>query len=159
MTIGGDSSSGGRPLPVAFGPRPDTAPMTMELATQMLPLVTRIVADLRMAWEAWRTAVTRYDTVLAANDADMDSKLARAAQRDVKRRAADVDALREELLPLGATCRSPRSGRVKWLTYIDGIPARLLWQPGEANVSRWEGREAGVLLDVEESAEDDPSRP
>ena len=158
MTIGGDSSSGARPLPVAFGPRPDTAPMTMELATQMLPLVTRIVADLRVAWEAWRTAVTRYDTVLAAIDADLDSQLARTAHKDVKRRAADVDALRQELVPLGATCRSPRSGRVEWLAYVDGIPARLLWQPGEATVSRWEGRDLAVLLDIEEADEDDPSR-
>ncbi|MBC7844665.1 MAG: DUF2203 family protein [Gemmatimonadaceae bacterium] len=132
--------------------------MTMQLATQMLPLVTRIVADLRTAWEAWRTAVTRYDTVLAAIDADMDSKLARTAQREVKRRAAEVDALRQELVPLGATCRSPRSGRVEWLAYVDGIPARLLWQPGEATVSRWEGRDLSVLLDIEEVDEDDPSR-
>jgi hypothetical protein len=158
MTIGGDSSSGARPLPVAFGPRPDAPPMTMALATQMLPLVTRIVADLRVAWEAWRAAVTRYDTVLAAIDADMDSSLARAAKRDVRQRAAEVDALRDELVPLGATCRSPRSGRVEWLAYVDGIPARLLWQPGEATVTRWEGRDAGVILDVEESDEDDPSR-
>jgi hypothetical protein len=158
MTIGGDSSSGARPLPVAFGPRPDAAPMTMELATQMLPLVRRIVADLRLAWEAWRTAVTTYDTVLAALDADMDSQLARTAHRDVKRRAADVDALRQELVPLGASCRSPRSGAVEWYAYVDGIPARLLWQPGEERVTRWEGRDAGVLLDIEEIDEDDPSR-
>lgn len=158
MTNGGDSGSGARPLPVAIGPRPGTAPMTMELATSMLPLVTRIVADLRVAWEAWRSAVTRYDTVLAEFDADVDSQLARAAQRDVKRRAADVDALRLELVPLGATCRSPRTGRVEWPAFVEGIPARLLWHPGEPSVTRWEGRDSGVVLDVEESDEDDPSR-
>ena len=158
MTIGGDSGSGARPLPVAIGPRPGAAPMTMELASSMLPLVTRIVADLRIAWEAWRSAVTRYDAVLAEFDTDMDSSLARTAQRDVQQRAADVDALRQELVPLGASCRSPRSGRVEWLAYVDGIPARLLWQPGDASVSRWEGRDSGVVLDVEESVGDDPSR-
>jgi hypothetical protein len=158
MTIGSDSSSGSRPLPVALGSRPDAAPMSMQLATQMLPLVQRIVADLKVAWEAWRAAVTRYDTVLAALDADMDSVLARTARKDVKVRAAEVDALRQELVPLGATCRSPRSGRVEWLAYVDGIPARLLWQPGEAAVTRWEGRDAHVVLDIEESDEDDPSR-
>lgn len=158
MTIGGDSSSGARPLPVAIGPRHGTIPMTMALATSMLPLVTRIVADMRVAWEAWGSAVTRYDTVLAEFDADMDSQLARTAQRDVRRRAAEVDALRQELVPLGATCRSPRSGRVEWPAYVDGIPARLLWQPGEDSVTRWEGRDSGVVLDVEESDEDDPSR-
>ena len=159
MTIGGDSGSGARPLPVAIGPRPDAAPMSMELATQMLPLVQRIVADLRVSWEAWRAAVTRYDAVLAALDADMDSQLARTARRDVKQRAAEVDALRKELVPLGATCRSPRSGTVEWLADVEGIPARLLWQPGEPAVTRWEGRDASVLLDVDESDEDDPSRP
>ena len=158
MTIGGDSGSGARPLPVAIRPRPGTIPMTMALATSMLPLVTRIVADLRVAWESWRSAVTRYDTALAEFDADMDSQLARTAQRDVKQRAAEVDALRQELVPLGATCRSPRSGRVEWPAYVDGIPARLLWQPGEDSVTRWEGRDSGVVLDVEESDEDDPSR-
>lgn len=158
MTIGGDSSSGARPIPVAFGPRPDALPMSMDLATQMLPLVQRIVADLKVGWEAWRAAVTRYDTVLAAFDADMDSPLARNARREVKQRAADVDALRQELVPLGATCRSPRSGRVEWLAVVDGIPARLLWQPGEASVTRWEGRDVDALLDIDEIDEDDPSR-
>jgi hypothetical protein len=158
MTIGGDSSSGARPRPASIGPRTMPVPVTMELATQMLPLVRRIVADLRVAWEGWRAAVTRYDTVLAAFDADMDSHLARTARRDVKLRAAEVDALRAELVPLGANCKSPRSGRVEWPTVVDGIPARLLWEPGEERVTRWEGRDADVALDSEESEEDDPSR-
>ncbi len=158
MTIGGDSGSGTRPLQVAIGPRPSTIPMTMELATQMLPLVTRIVSDLRTAWEAWRAAVIRHDAVLTAVDADTGPSLELAARREMQQRAGEVDALRLELVPLGATCRSPRSGRVEWPAHVDGIPARLLWQPGELTVSRWEGRDAGVILDVEESNEDDPSR-
>ena len=133
--------------------------MTFALATQMLPLVRRIVADLRDAWESWRAAVTRYDTVLAALDADMESQLARTAQRDVKRHAADIESLRQELAPLGATCRSPRSGRVEWLSVVDGIPARLLWQPGEDEVTRWEGRDGAAVPDRDDSDEDDPSRP
>jgi len=132
--------------------------MSRQLATQMLPLVRRIVADLRVSWEAWRAAVTRYDTVLAALDADINSPLARTAHRDVKRHAAEIDALRQELAPLGASCRSPRSGRVEWFAFVDGIPARLLWQPGEDSVTRWEGRDSGVMLDIDKGEEDDPSR-
>lgn len=158
MTIGGDSGLGPRPLPVAIGPRTD-APMTPALATQMLPLVTRIVADLRVAWEAWRAAVVRDDTVRAAIDAEVNSPLSRTARREVTARAEDVDALQRELVPLGAICRLPRSGRVEWETVIDGIPARLLWQPGETSVTRWEGRDEEVELDTEESDTSDPSRP
>ena len=159
MTIGGDSTQGARPLPAEFGPRGESMPMTMELATQMLPLVRRIAEDLRQSWIAWRAAVTRYDTVLAALDADMDSQLARTAHRDVRARAADVEALREELVPLGGSCRSPRSGRVEWFAVVDGAPARLLWEPGETAVSRWEGRDAVAVPDVDDDAdEDDPSR-
>jgi len=156
MTIGGDSSSGARPLPVTIEPRDGPAPVSMELATLMLPLVRRIVADLQVEWEAWRGAVTRYDSVLAELDANMESPRARAARREVQRRAGDVDALRQELVSLGAVCRSPRSGRVEWLSFVDGIPARLLWVPGEECVTRWEGRDADVVLD--DGEEDDPSR-
>ncbi len=158
MTFAGDSGAGPRPLPAATDPGPD-APMTMALATQMLPLVTRIAADLRVAWETWRTAVTRYDTVVAALDAELESPLARRARREAAARASDIDALRQELAPLRATCRSPRSGRVEWDTVVDGIPARLLWQPGEATVSRWEGRDVDVELGHEEPDTGDPSRP
>ena len=158
MNIGGDSSSGARPLPVTIEPRAGPASVTMALATQMLPLVRRIVADLRVEWDAWRAAVTRYDTVLAAPDVEMESPAARAARRDVKRHAAEIDAMRQELVPLGASCRSPRSGRVEWLSVVDGIPARLLWVPGEESVTRWEGRDADVLLDLDDADEDDPSR-
>jgi len=158
MTIGGDSTPGARPLPVTIEPRDGPAPVSMALATQMLPLLRRIVADLRVEWEAWRAAVTRYDSVLAEVDADMESPRARAARRDVKRHAGEVDALRQELVPLGAICRSPRSGRVEWLAFVDGIPARLLWVPGEESVTRWEGRDAEVVLDLDDVDEDDPSR-
>ena len=158
MTIGGSSSSGARPLPVTIEPRDGSAPVSMELATQMLPLVRRIVADLQVEWDAWRGAVTRYDSVLAELEADMESPRARGARRDVKRHAGEVDALRQELVPLGAICRSPRSGRVEWLAFVDGIPARLLWVPGEESVTRWEGRDADVVLDRDDADEDDPSR-
>ncbi len=158
MTIGGNSGAGAGPLPAALAPR-DDVPVTMAVATRMLPLVTRIAADLRSAWEAWRAAVTRYDTVVAALDADMESPLARRARREVAARAADIEALRQELVPLQATCRSPRAGRVEWETVVDGIPARLLWEPGEATVSRWEGRDAPVELANDEPDTGDPSRP
>ena len=63
-----------------------------------------------------------------------------------------------ELVPLGATCRSPRSGRVEWNAVVDGIPARLVWLPGEEAVTRWEGRDTTVSLEPDEGEEDDPSR-
>ncbi|MCC7054790.1 MAG: DUF2203 family protein [Gemmatimonadaceae bacterium] len=145
-------------MPVSSPPRDETPPMTMALATRMLPLVERIVADLRVAWEAWRAAVTRYDTVLAALDADMDSQLSRTAHRDVRRRAAEVEALRRELEPLGATCRSPRNGRVEWLAVVDGMPSRLLWQPGEVSVTRWEPTDELHVTTPDDLDDTDPSR-
>jgi Uncharacterized conserved protein (DUF2203) len=158
MTIGGDSGSRARPVSVAIAPRVEPPVITLALATSMLPLVSRIVADLTNAWKAWRSAVTRYDTVLAAVDADMNSALARRAQRDVAEHAAQIDALRRELEPLGATCRSPRSGRVEWLTVLDGVSARAVWQPGETAVVRWE-RTDGLEPEPDDEDEDDPSRP
>ncbi len=159
MTIGGDSNSRAQPMPVA-APLPDLAPtMTPALATSMLPLVSRIVADLRTAWEAWRSAVNRYDDVMAALDADLNSTIAREAQRHVRRCAAEVEALRHELEPLGATCPSPRSGRVEWHAIIDAVPVTLLWHPGDLAVTQIEsGTTAHDASDADDSDDTDPSR-
>ena len=158
MTISGDSNPRARPMPVA-APEPEQAPnMTLALATQMLPLVSRIVADLRTSWESWRAAVNRYDEVMAALDSDMHSTIALEAQRHVRRCASDVDALRRELEPLGATCRSPRTGRVEWPAVTDATAVRLLWQPGESAVTRFESAGRVSELIVDDSDDTDPSR-
>ena len=158
MTISGDSNPRARPMPVTV-PAPDQLPtMTLALASQMLPLISRIVADLRTAWEAWRAAVNRYDDVMAALDSDLYSPIALEAQRKVRRCAGDVDALRRELEPLGATCRSPRSGRVEWPAVIDAMPVRLLWQPGETAVTRYEPASSADEIVVDDSDDTDPSR-
>lgn len=158
--IGGEQDSGTRPRPRAISEQSALpAPVTTALATRMLPLVTRIAADVRVAWEHWRTAVAHYDAVLAAIDADMDSPLARKAHTDVQVRAAEVEALRRELVPLGATCPSPRTGRVEWATTIDGVAACLVWEPGDERVTLWlpDPSAPDELQPVPD--EDDPSRP
>jgi hypothetical protein len=142
---------------VALLARDDAPPVTLALATRMLPLIRRIVNDLHVEWEAWRAAVTRYDTVVATLDADVHAPLARAAQRDVARHAEEIESLRAELVSLGAVCRSPRTGRIEWATLIAGAPARLLWQPGESAVTRWEDALRAAHDDAEPD-EADPSR-
>ena len=158
MTISGEHDSGTRPMPCAIGPRADAPPITSALATRMLPLVSRIAADVRVAWESWRTAVAQYDAVMAAVDADVRSPLARRAQEDVQARAAEVESLRNELLPLGATCPSPRTGRVEWATVIDGVDACLVWHPGDERVTRWMPDPAAPHELFPVPDEDDPSR-
>jgi hypothetical protein len=158
MNIGGDSNSQARPLPAAVSSLTEpSGRMTLELATQMLPLVSRIASDLRDAWKIWRVAVTTYDAVMAALDADGTSVLARDAQREVRRRAADIEALSRELEPLGAMCRSPRSGRIEWNAVIDASPVRLLWEPDEPAVTRFEQADTPVFV-PDESDDTDPSR-
>ena len=105
------------------------------LATRMLPLISRIVADLRTAWFGWRAAVTRYDAAFAALRSEPESPLVRRAEEDVQMHAAAVEALREELRPLGAVCLSPRTGRVEWHTVRDGVAELLFWEPGLSHVS------------------------
>lgn len=117
------------------GPLADGGPVPAALATRMLPLVERIAVDLQRAWRAWRDAVESYET-RALRDGS-DTQEARDALGDVERCAADVEALRRELRPLGATCPSPRTARVEWTTEVEGVPGRLVWYPGDAEVRRW----------------------
>jgi Uncharacterized conserved protein (DUF2203) len=159
MTSGGEHDAGARPTPAAMGPRDDAPviPLTPALATRMLPLVERIVTDVQEAWKEWRAAVSRYDTVLAAIDADAESKLARVAQRDVESRAAELESLRGELAPLGATCPTPRTGRVEWQTEVAGRFATLIWNPGDTEVSV--SIDGDLVTVPDDAEEDDPSRP
>jgi hypothetical protein len=160
MTFSDAYNPRAKPLPVALLARDEAPVVTLELATRMLPLVRRITADLHTSWVAWRAAVTRLDTVLAALDADSGSALARTAQQDVDRYAVEIESLRAELVSLGADCRSPRTGRIEWNSTMAGAPVRLLWQPGEETVTRWE--ESSIAGDPAlrstDGDEDDPSR-
>lgn len=105
------------------------------LATRMLPLVARIAVDLQRAWRAWRDAVEAYE--LRALGDGSDTQEARDALGDVERCAADVEALRRELRPLGASCPSPRTARIEWSTEVDGMAGRLVWYPGDVVIRRW----------------------
>jgi Uncharacterized conserved protein (DUF2203) len=158
MTSGGENNFDARPARVAIGPRddPSTMPLTPALATRMLPLVQRIAADVQEAWKEWRAAVARYDTVLAAIDADADSKLARVAKRDVDARATELESLRSELTRLGATCPTPRTGRVEWQTEVAGRFATLIWNPGDTEVSV--SIDGDLVTVPDDAEEDDPSR-
>ncbi|MCU0626552.1 MAG: DUF2203 family protein [Gemmatimonadaceae bacterium] len=118
--------------PAAITLEPETTPA---LATRMLPLVARIAHDLQRAWRAWREAVEAYELRALHDGSDTDG--ARDALGHVERCAADVEALRRELHPLGATCPSPRTARIEWRTVIDGAPGRLVWYPDDAEVRRW----------------------
>jgi hypothetical protein len=154
MSDSSDRDARGRPASVSIEPRADRMRVSESLATQMLPLVSRIVTDLREEWRAWRAAVSRYDAVLATLDVDPESPLARVAEKDVRTRAAAVEALRDELRPLGATCPSPRTGRVEWVSMHDGVLERLVWHPGDERVIAQ--LEQGEMVSVPD--EDDPSR-
>jgi hypothetical protein len=101
----------------------------------MLPLVGRIALDLQQGWQRWRDAVEHYELVAAGDGSDTDG--AREALAAVEQRAADVEALRRELRPLGASCPSPRTARIEWTTEIAGVAGRLVWYPGDGEVRHW----------------------
>lgn len=126
--------------PLVGRPEAEPAPaaaahVSPALATRMLPLVARIAADLQDGWHAWREAVERYEATALADGSD--TQAARDALAQVETRAAAVEALRRELVPLFATCPSPRTARIEWVTEIAGIPGRLVWYPGDDVVRRW----------------------
>ena len=129
------------PLDPLVGPPPadpavaPPSPVSPALATRMLPLVARIAADLQDGWQAWREAVEHYEATALAEGTD--TQVARDALAHVERRAAAVEALRRELVPLAASCPSPRTARIEWLTEIAGIAGRLVWYPGDEVVRRW----------------------
>lgn len=109
-------------------------------ATDALPLVEQIVADMQGAFDAMQTAAQEGVT-LQMECADTDEGQ-RRIRENAKRVAAHRDALEgyaNELRELRIEPRDYEKGYVDFPTLMHGEPAFLCWAPGEKEVRQWHG--------------------
>jgi hypothetical protein len=115
------------------------AGITFTQARKMLPLVSRIVTDIRDRW----TNVTR----LEAEQADLDHRRRKLEWPERKRRyqigediAAEQHRLQEtaaELEQLSVLLVDPVQGEVAFPTMLGGRQAYFLWRLGDADLGWW----------------------
>lgn len=116
---------------------------TPEEADALLPLVRRIVRDVRLAHGRWSEALAHYEVHAANARADWEPPELEASRERVKAEAEQVDRLLRDLADLGVEFRDFELGLVDFPSLRDDRPVWLCWRDGEDRVTHWHGIDDG----------------
>ncbi len=128
------------PTPAPDAPAPRF--FSWEEANRTLPLVRRVVADLVAAHEELRPLMARFNALPAA---ERTGDAAAGLRDELSARAADVEALADELHALGCHFKGFEEGLVDWYSYYAGRPVFLCWKAGEGAIEWWHQIDAGFM--------------
>lgn len=109
---------------------------TADSATRTLPLVTRVVEDIR---RVYRQREALGDALLAASE----SPVADAQQRDFDGATRELTEFARELETVGCVLKDAANGLVDFPGEIDGDEVWLCWKPGETEVAYWHPLDTG----------------
>ena len=118
---------------------------TPEQATQMLPLVRRIVEDIVVAVGRWRERIREFEIVTASVTSQAPDPRAAELEREAGAIAAEVDRFVRELTALGIELKDYETGLVDFPAERDGRPVYLCWRLGEEKVQFWHEIDAGFV--------------
>lgn len=118
---------------------------TIEEANRALPLVRRIVADLRDEYQTWRELMARYEIIAAGTRAYLGEDQHEVELRhELADRAARLDGLLEELKAVGCELKDFELGLVDFYALLDDRLVFLCWRLGEPRIEYWHEVDAGV---------------
>lgn len=118
---------------------------TPEQATQMLPLVRRIVEDIVIAVGRWRERIREFELVTASVTSLTPDPRAVELEREAGAIAAEVDRFVRELTALGIELKDYETGLVDFPAELRGRPVYLCWRLGEPSVQFWHEIDAGFV--------------
>jgi hypothetical protein len=118
---------------------------TPEQATQMLPLVRRIVEDIVTSVGRWRERIRDFELATAAVTSHSPDPRAASLEREARAIAEEVDRFVRELTALGVELKDYETGLVDFPAERDGRPVYLCWRLGEPKVQFWHEIDAGFV--------------
>lgn len=122
-------------------PAATTRFFTWEEANRTLPLVRRIVDDIRRAHEALQPPLERFRRLVESNrEAGPE---ARALRRELDERAKRLNGFVDELSGVGCHVKGFDEGLVDYYSLRDGRPVLLCWRLGESEVGHWHDVDTG----------------
>ena len=118
---------------------------TLAEANGALPLVRRIVADVRDEYDAWRQVMARYEIIAAGTRAYLGEDPHEVALRqELAERATRLDGLLEEIRAIGCELKDFELGLVDFYALLDDRLVFLCWRLGEPRIEYWHEVDAGV---------------
>jgi len=117
---------------------------SLDEAERTLPLLRRILADLKAEHARWRDALAEYELLAANVRADrgesMDLIQARAAMSEA---ASRINGFLGELEAIGVLFKGFEEGLVDFYALRDDRLVLLCWKDGEDHISYWHDVDAG----------------
>lgn len=123
----------------------ETKIFTVEEAERTLPLVRKILSDLKVEYAVWREAVASYEVLAAASRADTgetDDLLRSRTQ--VSDAAARINAYLLELESIGCQFKGFAEGLVDFYALREDRLVFLCWKLGEEHITHWHEIDSGV---------------
>lgn len=117
---------------------------TLEEAERTLPLLRRILTDLKSEYRTWQDALADYELLSAgarAQDGESDELL--GARRAVTDSADRISGYLGEIEAIGCLFKGFDAGLVDFYTLREDRLVFLCWQVGEEHITHWHDIEAG----------------
>ena len=113
-------------------------------ANRTLPLVRRVVADIRTLFPQWRDLVYRYELVAADARPEWGESPEQVKLRaDIETVARDINGFLEELEQIGCVFKGFEEGLVDFHGKLEGRDILWCWKVGEESITHWHELDAG----------------
>lgn len=122
----------------------DARIFTYEEAERTLPLLRRILTDLRAEYRVWQDALSEYELLAAGARAGVaESAELLAARRNVNQSADRISGFLDEIQAIGCLFKGYETGLVDFYAIRDDRLVFLCWQVDEEHITHWHDVDAG----------------
>lgn len=117
---------------------------TLDEAERTLPLLRRILTDLRAEYRVWQESLGDYELLSGGVRAqDEESEEVTAARRAVTQSADRITEYLEEIEAIGCLFKGFDAGLVDFYTLREDRLVFLCWQVEESHITHWHEVDAG----------------
>ena len=117
---------------------------TLEEAERTLPLLRRILTDLRPEYRVWQDALADYELLSGGARAEAgESEALLAARRAITESADRISAYLDEISDIGCLFKGFDAGLVDFYTLREDRLVFLCWRVDEPHITHWHEIEAG----------------
>jgi hypothetical protein len=132
------------PHRTAEGDVADARIFTLEEAERTLPLLRRILTDLRTEYRVWQDALAEYELLAAGVRAgETESSELVTARRSVTDSADRISAFLGEIEAIGCLFKGFDAGLVDFYSIRDDRLVFLCWRVDECHITHWHDVDAG----------------
>jgi len=117
---------------------------TLEEAERTLPLLRRILTDLRAEYRVWQDAGAEYELLAAGARADRgETEELLAARRAMTESADRISGFLDEIAAIGCLFKGFDAGLVDFYTLREDRLVFLCWRVDEDHITHWHDVESG----------------